>query len=154
MMGMKLTDDMIATIRGTGKAQKHSDGGGLYLYVSPAGGKFWRINYRFDGKQKTLSIGAYPAVSLEDARAKRAEAKKLQANGLDPSEVKQGAKWNSHFAAEIRFMRDKLTEIAQLAVKNKLSLEVSVGVRIPETGKAVAELQPIGTFVINCSGKK
>ena len=91
-----------------------------------------------------------PTVSIENARSKRDEAKRLLANGLDPAEVKKGLKGSSRFAAETQFLRDKITEIAQLAVKNNLSLEVSVGVRMPE-GKDVPEVQPIGTFVINCS---
>ena len=110
------------------------------------------MSYRFEGKQKLLSFGVYPTVSIEDARAKRDAAKKLLANGIDPAEVKKGIKGSSRFAGEIQFMRDKITEIAQLAAKNNLSLEVSVGVRIPE-GKDVPEVQPIGTFVINCSGE-
>ena len=148
---MKLTDSFLRSLKATGKAQKHSDGGSLYLYLSPTGGKLWRMAYRFDGKQNILSFGAYPAVSLEDARAKKDEAKRLLANGLNPSEMKKALKGESRFVAEIQFMRDKITEIAKLAVKNKLSLEVSLGVRVAESKKPESEIQHIGTFVINCS---
>ena len=110
------------------------------------------MSYRFEGRQKLLSFGAYPTVSLADARAKRDEAKRLLANGIDPGEVKKGMRGDSRFAAEIQFMRDKITEIAQLAVKNKLCLEVTLGVRISEGQSAIAEIRPIGTFVINPSG--
>ena len=72
-------------LKATGKVQKYSDGGGLYLHVSPTGGKLWRMGYRFEGKQKTLSIGAYPAIKLTDARKKRDEAKEQLAKGIDPS---------------------------------------------------------------------
>jgi len=74
---MKLTDAFLRSTKATGKAQKHTDGGGLYLYVSPSGGKLWRMDYLFEGDQKTLSVGSYPIVSLADARARRQEAKTL-----------------------------------------------------------------------------
>ena len=59
---MSLTDTAIRAIKPTGKAQKITDGKGLFLYVTPQGGKSWRMAYRFGGKQKTLCLGAYPAV--------------------------------------------------------------------------------------------
>lgn len=71
------------------KAYKLSDGEGLYLYVSPSGGKLWRMKYRFDGKEKVLSFGPYPARSLAEARACRAEAKRLLVQGIDPGVAKQ-----------------------------------------------------------------
>ena len=89
---MKLTDTSVRGIKATGKAKKLSDGGGLYLHVSPVGGKHWRMGYRFDGRQKTLSFGAYPAVSLKDARRKRDEAKELLAHGIDPSANKKAVR--------------------------------------------------------------
>jgi hypothetical protein len=57
---------------------KHSDSGGLYLHIAKAG-KYWRINYRFAGKQKILALGVYPAVSLAEARQGRSKARKLRA---------------------------------------------------------------------------
>ncbi len=80
----KLTDTFLRGLKATGKVQKYADGGGLYIHVSPVGGKLWRMAYSFDGKQKTLSLGAYPAVSLKDARQKREEAKEQRAKGIDP----------------------------------------------------------------------
>lgn len=72
-----------------GKSQvKLTDGGGLYLQVTSAG-KYWRMNYRFGGKQRTLSLGVYPQVSLKEARDKRDEAKKLLERNIDPSQKKQ-----------------------------------------------------------------
>ncbi len=82
---MPLTDTQIKGLRPSNCPKKCSDGGGLHLLVSPAGGKLWRLSYRFDGKQKTLALGAYPIVSLADARLKRTGAKKLLANGVDPA---------------------------------------------------------------------
>ena len=72
---MALTDLFLRTLKSADKVQKFSDGGGLYLHVTVAGGKFWRMAYRFEQKQKTLSLGAYPAVSLKEARRRRDEAK-------------------------------------------------------------------------------
>lgn len=68
------------------------DGGGLYLLITPAGGKLWNLKYRFAGKEKKLSLGAYPALSLSDARTKSKESKELLAKGVDPSEVKKAKK--------------------------------------------------------------
>ena len=65
---MKLSDASVRTARANGKVQKLSDGGGLYLHVTEKGSKLWRMAYRYEGKQKLLSFGAYPAVSLKDAR--------------------------------------------------------------------------------------
>jgi len=89
---MKLTDTFVKRKQGNGKAQKHSDGGGLYLYITPEGKKSWRFGYRFMGKQKTLVIGPYPAVSLKEAREKRETAKKMLVDNIDPSTAKQEAK--------------------------------------------------------------
>lgn len=76
----------------TDKPYKLSDGGGLYLEVSPKGQKYWRLKYRFDGKEKRLSIGVYPAISLKDARKRKDKAKDLLNNGVDPSEFKKTTK--------------------------------------------------------------
>ena len=82
---------------------KRSDGGGLHLLVSPTGGKLWRWAYRFDGKQKTLAFGAYPAVSLADARQKRESAKKLLASGVDPAQQARIDKLNRRAASANTF---------------------------------------------------
>jgi integrase len=89
---MKLTDTFLRSLKPTGKVQKYFDGGGLYLYLSPTGGKAWRMDFRVDGKYKTLSLGAYPAVSLKDARQKRDEAKEQLAKDIDPAGHKQAIK--------------------------------------------------------------
>ncbi len=87
-----LTDTEIRKVKPTEKPQKISDGGGLFLLVTPQGGKLWRLAYRFAGKQKTLAFGEYPTIGLADARGKREEAKKQLANGIDPSATKKAAK--------------------------------------------------------------
>jgi hypothetical protein len=82
---MPLKDVTVRNARATSKPRKLSDCGGLYILVQPSGSKLWRLAYRFAGKQKTLAIGVYPIVSLEEARRQRDEAKKLLARSIDPS---------------------------------------------------------------------
>lgn len=89
---MPLSDTAIRNAKPGDKARKMFDGGGLYLEVAPSGGKWWRLKYRFDGKEKRLSLGVYPDVSLKDARARRDEARKLLANEIDPSENRKAQK--------------------------------------------------------------
>ncbi len=79
----------------SGNGNKLSDGGGLFLHIKESG-KYWRMNYRFVDKQKTLYIGVYPETSLAEAREKRDEAKKLIAAGKDPSTEKKLAKLELH----------------------------------------------------------
>ena len=83
---MPLTDTAIRTAKPSAAPVRMFDGGGLYLEVSPAGGKLWRLKYRYAGKEKRLALGKYPDVSLKDARAKRDAARKLLANDIDPGE--------------------------------------------------------------------
>ena len=83
----------------TGKKTRLFDGGGLYLEVTPAGGKIFRLKYRIGGKEKTLTIGKYPAVSLSEARQATENARRLLASGQDPSEAKQQEKRERQAAA-------------------------------------------------------
>jgi integrase len=87
-----LNDSFIKTLKrdDSGVGRKYSDGSGLYLHTKN-GGKYWRMAYRFDGKQKLLAVGVYPSVSLADAREIALAAKKGLAKGVDPSEAKQQA---------------------------------------------------------------
>ncbi len=91
---MKLTNTECKNARYNpeGKGNKLSDGGGLHLQLHENGSKYWRLSYRFLGKQKLFSIGTYPLVSLAEARAKRDEVKKQIAAGKDPSTQKKLAK--------------------------------------------------------------
>jgi len=80
--------------KSTDKPYKLGDAGGLYLEVAPAGGKWWRLTYRYDGKEKRLSLGVYPDVCLKDARQRRDDARKLLADGVDPGENRKAVKAN------------------------------------------------------------
>lgn len=82
---MPLTDKTIQKAKQAARPQRLFDGGGLYLEVSPAGGKWWRLKYRIAGKEKRVSLGVYPHVGLKQARARRDDAKRLLADGIDPS---------------------------------------------------------------------
>ncbi|WP_084396548.1 tyrosine-type recombinase/integrase [Henriciella aquimarina] len=82
---MPLTDIQLRQLKPREKDYKTADGGGLYVHVSKTGSRLWRFRYRFDGKQKLLAFGAYPAISLARARELRAEAKTLLAEGIDPA---------------------------------------------------------------------
>lgn len=87
-----LTDTAIRKAKVAGKPLKLFDGGGLFILVAPTGGKLWRLKYRFAGKEKLLSLGSYPEVSLADARLARDEARKLLHEGTDPSAKRQAEK--------------------------------------------------------------
>ena len=89
---MPLSDTKIRTIKPLGKPFKVSDERGLFLLVTPSGGKWWRLKYRLNGKEKSLSLGVYPDVSLADAREKRDQARKVIAAGSDPSELRKANK--------------------------------------------------------------
>ncbi len=89
---MPLTDVVVRKAKSSGKTSKLFDERGLYLEVSPTGSKWWRLKYRFDGKEKRLALGVYPDVGLKDARERRESARKLLANGVDPGEHRKAQK--------------------------------------------------------------
>jgi integrase len=90
---MPLTDRQIRNASAPGsRVVKLSDSEGLQLWLQPSGAKLWNMAYRFDGKQRKLAIGPYPRISLKDARTRRDEAKKLLAEGVDPSQQKRIAR--------------------------------------------------------------
>ena len=87
-----LSDIKVKSAKGKKKPYKLNDGQGLYLQVSANGGKWWRFKYRFDDKEKLISLGTYPEISLIDARERRDAARKQVANGIDPGEVRKAQK--------------------------------------------------------------
>lgn len=82
---MSLTNTAIKNAKPKEKLYKLADGKGMYLEVRPSGARYWRLKYRFAGKEKRISLGVYPDVSLKDARIKRYDARKLLEKGVDPS---------------------------------------------------------------------
>lgn len=98
-----LTDVQIKNAKPAEKPVRLSDGGGLYLEVSPAGGKLWRWKYRFEGKEKRLSLGAYPDVRAPTARQLVGEARELLKAGTDPSAAKREQKERAKVASETSF---------------------------------------------------
>lgn len=87
-----LTDNAIKNFKPAKKPIRNFDSNGLYIEVSPSGGKWWRLKYRFQGKEKRLSLGVYPEISLKKARELRDEFRKMVAEGLDPSENRKTQK--------------------------------------------------------------
>ncbi|MFG0750515.1 tyrosine-type recombinase/integrase [Acinetobacter ursingii] len=85
-----LTDAQVRKIKPLDKKKRYSDEKGLYLEVTPAGGRFWRIKYRFNNRESTLTIGSYPEISLAQARRARDEARIQLYNNIDPNAVKNG----------------------------------------------------------------
>lgn len=89
---MALTDTATRNAKPKEKPFKLYDSRGLFLVVTPSGGKWWRFRYQFDGKEKLLSLGTYPDVSLKDARARRDEARTLLVNDIDPGQNRKAQK--------------------------------------------------------------
>ena len=89
---MPLTDVAVRNIKPSPKTIRLRDERGLYLEVSPKGGKWWRLRYTFQGKENMLSLGVYPDVSLKEARERRDNARKLIANDIDPSQARKEEK--------------------------------------------------------------
>ncbi len=100
---MPLNDTKLRALKPGQKVQKVSDGGGLYIHVTRSGSKLWRLAYRFEGKQKTLSFGSYPATSLANARRRREEAKELLNGGRDPSAQRQAENRDRRQASQNTF---------------------------------------------------
>ena len=128
------------------KHVKMFDERGLFLLVTPAGGKWWRLHYKFDGKEKLLSLGTYPDISLKDARDRRDEARKLIANVIDPGENRKTQK-----AAKVERAANSFEVIArEWFAKNRESWAASHADKIIArlendvfpwlSGKAIAEI--------------
>jgi integrase len=99
-----LTDTQVKNAKPKDKPYKLFDGGGLYLEVTTSGGKLWRMKYRkVDGKENRLAFGAYPEVTLSDARAKRTDARKLLSEGIDPSQERKEKNLSNRQAAANTF---------------------------------------------------
>lgn len=111
---MPLNDIQIRKLRPTEKAYRKADGEGLFIEIKPNGSKLWKMAYRFEGKQKLLSFGNYPTVTLAAARDKRLEAKRLLADGIDPNEKKKAEK-----AEEVAKIENTFGNIARELIDKK-----------------------------------
>lgn len=89
---MPLTDVAVRNAKPSSKTVRLRDERGLYLEISPRGGKWWRLRYTFQGKENMLSLGVYPDISLKEARQRRDDARKLVANGINPTQVRKDQK--------------------------------------------------------------
>lgn len=98
-----LSDAAVRNAKPKDKPYKLSDGDGLFMQVMPSGSKYWRLKYFFLGKEKLLALGVYPEVTLNDARERRMQARKMLANGHDPSETKREAKRQAMLRMENSF---------------------------------------------------
>lgn len=145
---MPLTDVEVRSAKPGDKPVKLSDGEGMFLYIVPTGGKLWRLKYRVDGKEKLLSMGQYPEVTLKQARARRDDARRLLAEGLDPGAIRKATKAaktagtvNSFEAvARLWFAKEKASLVATFAAKVIRSLEADV---FPAIGtRPVNEIRP------------
>lgn len=97
---MPLTDTKCKTAPPKASSYKLTDGDGMFLLVKPNGGKYWRMKYRYAGKEKLLALGVYPEISLAEARRRRVDARKTLAAGQDPSESKKETKRQQQASAE------------------------------------------------------
>lgn len=156
---MTLTVLQVKNLKPRSKDFKVSDAGGLYLHVKSNGSKYWRLAYRFNQKQKTLALGVYPEVSLQEAREKALEAKKLLKDRIDPSVSKKASKsesddsfqavaiewflkqkttWVESHTTDVkrRLEKDIYPKIGQLPISQITSMQVLEVVRIIEKRQA------------------
>lgn len=116
---MALTDTFVRSVKSPDKPTRYSDGGGLYLQVTPQGSRLWRMAFRFLNKQKTLAFGKYPDVTLADARQKRDQAKILIAKGVDPSDVARQEKQQKRIQSENTFGAIAVELLTKLEIEGK-----------------------------------
>jgi integrase len=146
---MSLSDTSLRNAKGREKPYKISDGGGLFVLISPEGKRFWRLSYRFGGKQKTMALGVYPAVGLADARDARSAAKEKLAKRIDPGEARKLEKQALLRSAENSFeviarewhkhKKDALTARYAGQVMDRLEADV-----FPQIGKwQIDKIEPL-----------
>lgn len=159
---MALSDTAIRNAKPTSKAFKLYDESGLFILVNPNGGKWWRFKYRFDNKEKLLSLGTYPDVPLKDAREKRDSARKLVAAGIDPSAARQAEKttrlgsvansfeavarewWASHMATKAESHKDKVIRRFELYLFPWIGSKPIANITAPEVLTAIKRIEQLG----------
>ncbi|MEJ0062358.1 MAG: integrase arm-type DNA-binding domain-containing protein [Alphaproteobacteria bacterium] len=146
---MRLSDKACKAALPREKHYKLADGGGLYLQVMPSGSRYWRMKFRFGGKEKQLALGVYPEVPLGEAREKREIARKMLANGIDPSYAKQENKQKQIMSAANTFEVvarewhenniDRWTKHYGEDILHRLEMDI-----FPEIGRRpIAEIPPL-----------
>jgi integrase len=128
---MPLSDTSIRNAKPGDKAYTLTDERGLSIQINPNGGKWWRLRFRFDGKEKMLSVGTYPDIGLKEARERREEARNLLANGVDPSQHRKATK-----AAKVALAANSFEIICREWLENKRS-----NVEEAQYKKALARLE-------------
>ena len=126
---MPLTDSIARNAKPAAKTIRIFDHDGLYLEVSPRGGKWWRLKYRYAGKEKRVSLGVYPEVNLKRARARTIEARQMLHAGVDPSENRRAAK-----AAQM----DGAANSFEVVTREWIEQQMKTWVRFVEGWKIVA----------------
>ena len=159
---MPLTNTAILNAKSTDKPRKLADEKGLFLLVHPNGSKYWRLKYRFGGREKTLALGVYPDISLADARQRREDARKLLAQGIDPSENKKAVKasregsaansfevvarewWKSHLVNKAESYKDKVLRRQVLYIFPWIGKKPISEITAPEVLKALKRIEALG----------
>src|ERR1019366_4854310 len=114
MAGAKLSDTQVSKSKVKVKPYKLSDGGGLFLFVTRAGGKFWRWQYRFQGKPQLLSVGEYPSTSLKEARTEHQRWQEVLRGGVNPAAEKREGKKAEAVLTKLNQERSALAKIKPL----------------------------------------
>jgi integrase len=144
-----LTQFAITNAKPKAKPYKLSDGEGLHLLIQPAGSKLWRFRYQFAGREKMISLGAFPEVSLAEARGRREDARKQVAAGIDPSQKKQEDRVAAMMAAQNTFGGIAKEHLAKLEdegaadatmAKNRWLLE---DLAAPLTRRPITQIKPV-----------
>ncbi|WP_291981853.1 integrase arm-type DNA-binding domain-containing protein [Candidatus Accumulibacter sp. ACC005] len=123
---MALSDAAVRSAKSTERPTKLFDGRGLFLFVTPAGGKLWRFKYCYAGKEKLLSLGRYPDITLKEARALSDDARKLLAHGIDPGDRRKAGASTFEAVARRWFAKQQAALVPAFARKVIRSLEADV----------------------------
>jgi integrase len=144
----KLTDAAVKNVKPGPRTLKLHDGGGLFLQVNPNGARYWRLKYRFGGKEKLLALGVYPAVNLKQARERRAEARRKIGDGIDPGAERKKQKAAARREGKNVFRLVALEWIEKYGVKWSDRYKDDVKTRLennvfPQLGeRPIARLEP------------
>lgn len=138
-----LTDSQVRSAKPSERPRKLADSYGLYLCVMPNGGRYWRFDYRFSGRRKTLALGIYPDVALGRARERHQEARRQLAEGVDPAVAKQASVTTFETVARLWYARWKVGRNPQYAFYVLKRLETDI---FPEFGSRPVSEIPTSVF--------